>query len=414
MLNSFASVASELGCVPTFAITAVILKRHPEVIREMSRAGIEFAIHGHIHTDYGVLPLDEQVNHFGRAIEVFKDCGIPFTGFRAPFLRTNDYTYRALGQLGFAYDSSRAVHWDVLGHYRNRREGWGDYQRLLDFYQAKKAEDCPVLPWFRDGFWEIPVSIPDDEAMVERLGITDAGEIGAIWSEVLQKTHDRGELFTLQLHPERISLCKGALANTVRRARQLSPAVWVATLREITQWWQERKGFVFKINTLSPGKYEINAVCSGRATVLVKGCKVDVPTAGFFGSCQNVDSRNFIVESKTSPVIGISPDCSRYAIDFLRDEGYAVEGSNQPGEYGVYLSGLAQFGDADKRALLEKLENSDAPLIRFWRWPNQAKSALSITGDIDSLTLGDFALRVFENWLEGRHAIVEQPAAHSS
>ena len=414
MLDSFASVAAELGCVPTFAITAVILKRHPQVIKEMSRAGIEFAIHGHIHTDYGVLPLDEQVNHFGRAIEVFDDCGIPFTGFRAPFLRTNNHTYRALGQLGFTYDSSCAVHWDVLGHYQRRSARWGDYQRLLDFYQAKKAEDCPVLPWFRDGFWEIPVSIPDDEAMVERLGITDSGEIGAIWSEVLQKTYDRGELFTLQLHPERISLCKGALSDTVRRARQLRPAVWVATLREITQWWQERNGFIFKVGTLSPGKYEVNAVCSGRATVLVKGGKVDVPAAEFFGGYQSVTSRNFIIESKTSPVVGVSPDCSRLAVDFLRDEGYAVERSDQPGGYGVYLSGLAQFGDGDKRLLLEKLENSGAPLVRFWRWPNQAKSALSITGDIDSLTLGDFALRILENWLEGRHAIVEQPAVQSS
>src|SRR3989339_596129 len=73
LLRQFARVTEDLGCSPTFAITAVILKRHPELIRELNRRGIEFAIHGYIHTDYGVLAPQEQTGHFSRAIKVFDD-----------------------------------------------------------------------------------------------------------------------------------------------------------------------------------------------------------------------------------------------------------------------------------------------------------------------------------------------------
>ena len=88
-----------------------------------------------------------------------------------------------------------------------------------------------MLTRFKDGFIEIPVSIPDDEAMVERLGITQGKDISAIWGDILQKTYDRGDLLTLQLHPERISLCETALNDTVKQSRRFDPPVWVATLR---------------------------------------------------------------------------------------------------------------------------------------------------------------------------------------
>jgi hypothetical protein len=77
-----------------------------------------------------------------------------------------------------------------------------------------------------------------------------------------------------------------------------------------------------------------------------------------------------------------------------------VEQSNHPEDYGFYLNDLTQFTEADEKPLLERIEQSNAPLLRYWRWPHQARSALSITGDIDSITLIDFVLRIFENFFE--------------
>jgi hypothetical protein len=43
--------------------------------------------------------------------------------------------------------------------------------------------------------------------------------------------------------------------------------------------------------------------------------------------------------------------------------------------------------------LLSQIEETDRPLVRLGRWPNSARCALAITGDIDALTLRDFGLR---------------------
>gem|GEM_PF-5046290 len=89
-------VATSLDYVPTFVITAVTLKRHPKVIRELCRQGVEFAVQGNIHVDYGVISAEDQTRHFSQAIETFKKCDIPFIGFRAPFLWINGETLKVL------------------------------------------------------------------------------------------------------------------------------------------------------------------------------------------------------------------------------------------------------------------------------------------------------------------------------
>ena len=74
-----------------------------------------------------------------------------------------------------------------------------------------------------------------------------------------------------------------------------------------------------------------------------------------------------------------------------------MERSSEADKYGIYLANLAHFQESDEKQLAEKLEQSDVPQLRYWRWPNGAKSALSVTGDIDSVTLTDFVLRIIEN-----------------
>ena len=43
--------------------------------------------------------------------------------------------------------------------------------------------------------------------------------------------------------------------------------------------------------------------------------------------------------------------------------------------------------------LLAQIEGGDFPLVRLGRWPNGARSALCVTGDIDALTIWDYGLR---------------------
>ncbi len=397
-LNRYRDITAKFGCVPTFPLTAVTLKRHPKLIRELSRKGVEFAIHGYIHTDYSSLSLEEQLRHFKKAIDTFKRYQIPFIGFRAPYLRVNNKTPEALGGLGFLYDSSHVIHWDVVDESKSSPHGWSAYKMLLDFYQPRGAEQYLALPRFTNGFVEIPVSIPDDEAMVDRLGITDEKEITEIWGAILERTYARGELFTVQLHHERILLCESALVHILHRARELNPQVWITTLGGIAKWWKEREKFTFEVNYEGEGRYRIRANCSEEATLLLKDCKVDSPVAEWSNGYQSISARDFVIECPVRPVIGVGLDSSAEAVSFLKSEGFAVELSDQPDNYGIYLTDLANFQETDEKPLSEAIEHSNAPLVRYWRWPEQARSALAMTGDIDSITLIDFVLRLFETW----------------
>ena len=402
LLSRYNNVTHELGYRPTFAITAATLNRHPDFIKELDRQGVEFAIHGYQHLDYTTISWDEQDRHYKKAIDIFKINEIPFVGFRAPFLRPNGHTPEVLSNLGFSYDSSFVIQWNEIDLSKCSRNSKAEYERLIRFYQPRNADRYLSVPRFKDGLIEIPVSIPDDEAIVDRLCITDRNKISHIWMSILEQTYDRGEIFTLQLHPERILHCEDSLVNVIKRARDFHPPVWIARLREITEWWQERSKFIFEIIDQGDGRYRVKATCSDRATVLIKNLKVNVPVSEWFDGYQSLSARDFIIESPKRPVIGIGQDSSPAAVSFLHNEGYIVEESNQPDDYEIYLNNLAQFDEADEKSLYNDIEQRNAPLLKYWRWPDQTRSALSITGDIDSMTLTDFVLRIYENFRQNR------------
>jgi aromatic ring hydroxylase len=54
-LKKYYEITNKADCLPTFAITAIVLARNPDYIKELSRKGVEFAVHGYVHIDYKVL-----------------------------------------------------------------------------------------------------------------------------------------------------------------------------------------------------------------------------------------------------------------------------------------------------------------------------------------------------------------------
>jgi peptidoglycan/xylan/chitin deacetylase (PgdA/CDA1 family) len=405
LLQKYYEITSEAGCVPTFAITAVVIDRHPDFVKELSRRGVEFAIHGYVHIDYKVLTTEEKLNHFNKAKDIFKKHEIPFVGYRAPFLRANANAAPILSELGFRYNSSRAIYWPVIDINGYSQYARNNHKRLLEFYTPLDSEKYFSLPRLANGLVEIPVSIPDDEMIIERLGIIDQNRIKDIWLQIMHRVHDKGELFTLSLHPERIDYCRNALIELLHQSRDFHPPVWVASLREITAWWQERTGFSFDVLPSGEGKYKVRCNCSDEATVLVKNARVNVPASDWSNGYSIVGEKDFVLESPKRPIIGVSADVSPAALIFLKTEGYIVEEGENPDDYGIYLDNLAQFSEIDEMSLSKKIENSGAPLCRYWRWPNRAKSAISVTGDIDSITVIDFVLRIYENWQQRNRQI---------
>lgn len=100
------------GVKATFFYIANYAKQHPEIVRIVQQYGHEIACHGLTHQHdmaFDVMPYEEQLEHLTTAKKILEDiAGEEVVSFRAPALRVNYDTARALIEAGFRYDSSVA------------------------------------------------------------------------------------------------------------------------------------------------------------------------------------------------------------------------------------------------------------------------------------------------------------------
>ena len=394
-LDKFVRLMHGYNCTPSFPITACVLKRNSALIQSYVAKGVDFAVHGYTHLDYTTLSLKTLIEHFEKAISIFKKLNIPFNGFRWPYLKWNEQIREVLNSFDFLWDSSQVVIWDFFKSDATSPEKWKNYQKMLEQYRPADAQNCVLRPKFKYNFVEIPVSLPDDDILIDRLGITDNEMIEKIWGKILKQTHKHGELFTLQLHPERIHLCEKALKAILEKARNLNPPIWIASLSEIARWWKEKRDFNFEIKKQSGNIYQIKMNCSKRATILVKKSDANESKQDFFDGYEIKNSNSFFIESDARPIVGISTNSSKSFIDFIKEEGFAFELSDNKDDYGIYFCKYPNFTEEDEKEVLNTINHSSSSLVRLWRWPEKAQSALAVTGDIDAITSIDFIKRAF-------------------
>lgn len=387
-LTLLTNTLQQFECKATLPVTAVALARHSTAVKEYQVRGLEFAVHGLVHVDHTQLSLGDQRAYLNRARRIFEKAGIHFTGFRCPYLRWNADTLAALSECGFAYDSSQALSWDVVDGFETDA-----YRRMLDFYRAQAAVDYPSLPRLTGDLVRIPYCVPDDEALVERLQLTDTSIMTEIWLEMLYRIHEAGELFTLGLHPERTALCREALRAILEKARSLSPPVWIARLDEIATWWRAIRQTTFETAQDAEGVFRLTVKAPPNAAILIRAVEVEAPTQPWARGYQRVPTNEFSLRGNRRPFIGLAPDSPPALRDFLRQQGYLVEISTNTHMYPLYLH-RTHFASRDERLLLSHIEEGQWPLVRLARWPDGAGSALCVTGDIDSFTLLDYGLRV--------------------
>ncbi len=387
-LAQFVLILDRFGCSATFPITLVALQRHPRLIGKYHAQGIEFAVHGYRHLDHSQLSRADQLAHLTLARQVMVRSGIRAQGFRGPYLRRNPDTLAALQQQGFTYDNSQALAWDVLDG-----ADTSAYRHVLGFYKALSASDYPSLPSLEENLVCMPYSLPDDEALVERLALKTPDQMSAPWLAILRRTYELGELFTLGLHPERIAICREPLAAVLGEACQLTPSVWIARLDEIAAWWRARAAVTCEMADTGDGQFRIAVKGPASLTILARAVQVEAPTRPWLGGYRRVDALSFTVQADRRPWIGMTARSSTKLFNFLWQQGYLVETAADACCHSICIDQTA-FTARDERALLARLEETETPLVRLGRWPNGARSALSITGDIDALTLWDYGLRL--------------------
>ncbi|MCJ2557190.1 MAG: polysaccharide deacetylase family protein [Candidatus Thermoplasmatota archaeon] len=232
-LDSFREFLQDNDCPATFACPSALLRRSEDLVGFLKE--FDVAIHGMEHIDYRNVTAERIGSDLRQAISDFESVGLNPSGFRAPYLRWNRDMITALARSGLAYDSSSSVFWNVGGRDLASQK---EVRKVLDFYSSEYEVDAPSLPRIEDGVVRLPVSLPDDEMLIERLAIARPEELLAYWLEMLKKSYERSELLVLQVHPERFPICEEALGHLLEEVRKRN--IWNATLGEVASWWTER------------------------------------------------------------------------------------------------------------------------------------------------------------------------------
>lgn len=389
-LQRYVRVLEHFNVGATFPITTVTLKRHAGIISRYLDQNIEFAVHGFTHIDYAQLPPEAQLAHLEQACKAFTKLGIVPMGFRTPYLRRESHLYTAIEKAGFTYVSNQPILWDILEN-NTLSTLPSAYDRAIAFYEPWQSSERVSLPQASDRLIEIPIALPDDEILIERIGATN-DLVERSWQYILSETYQRGELFVLQLHPERIALCSDALEAVLDEARTFKPAVWCSRLDKIATWWKARSRTTVEISDTEDYGYLCVITGPVGTTVLARAVDIDVPAQPWADNYRRVEEMRFTVHASLRPFIGVSPSSSYALTHFLRQQGYIVEISQDRNRYKCYFD-LENFDAGQERQVLAQIERPGCPLVRLGRWPNGAQSALAITGDIDALTLWDYGLR---------------------
>ncbi len=388
-LGQLSNLLQQFDCRATLPITTVALARNGRVIRKYQTQGIEFAIHGYRHIDHSQLSRAEQESHLRKASRIFEEHGIKFEGFRCPYLRWNQETLDALDQTNFSYDSSSSLVWDIdQKHYTE------SYSRALAFYGAQPAKEylaVPSLDTVKD-LVRIPYCLPDDESLVERLSWDSATERDEIWPTMFQEIHAHGELFGLGLHPERTVDCAGGLTATLKKIRAVDSEVWRAGLGEVANWWKARYKAAVEISGNGDHCLQLSVDGPPGTTLMLRSLDAKTTTVPCFNGYQRATDLPAVISCRKRPFIGVSPECAPALVSFLKQQGYIVEISSQPGLYSYYLD-QRTFSRAEERSMVAQIEADGLPLARLGRWPHGKRSAFCVTGDIDALTLWDYGLR---------------------
>ncbi len=374
-------------CQPTFPTPGRVVKNNAAFCRELQARGVELAIHGFDHVDFTGLSQDEATRQFQRAADAFAPAEIKFSGFRCPYLSYTDRLLDALPSGMFRYSSNKAIVWDVVPD-EAKQQATTVFHELGDFYSAEPAETHVVMPRRVRDLVEIPASLPDDIQIYDGLKLGAEG-VQRVWLEIFNRSYSRAELFTILFHPELYEHCALAFETILKQAQQRRPGVWVTRLCDIGDWWQEKAVFSA---TVADGAIRLKH--SARGTVLVRNLAADAATHEWDDNYRVLESSTLPWGQARLPFVGLEDGIAEETRAFLVEQGYIVETGARAKQCELYLE-HATVAPLNEVQLIECIETSPAPLVRFGRWPSENKSALCVTGDLDTVSLMDYATRLF-------------------
>lgn len=206
------------GVKATFFYIANFAKQHPEIIKIVQERGHEIACHGltHRHNQaFDSMSFDKQLEHLTTAKKIIEDiAGEEVISFRAPALRVNFDTPKALIEAGFRFDSSVAPQrmdmFMSLGS-KNKLQWFGAPRTPYQTCETNLARrgDSPII--------EVPVS----SFVVPYVGtfMRIAPTINSMTRQLLYfETKDTNKVVNFLIHPNEIITEENLHIKTQRRA----------------------------------------------------------------------------------------------------------------------------------------------------------------------------------------------------
>ena len=314
-LDALLDVTDRHGVTPTLLVTGVTARRNPDVILNLHKRGVEIGAHGFVHNDYSALSEAEQREQVGRARDELAALGIRARGWRCPYSRMNEFTLPAVKHARFEYEATPVFEWPAFEATGVEMSDGAraDYDRLCRLFGVQDARTRAVLPRLIAGIVQIPMSIPQDEDMIDRLDLSPV-QLEKVWVWMVEESRRRREAFVICLHPERAELMASALDATLRRGRELDD-VWMVPLIEISNWWNERSEAKVSVQPAKgASSWSVAVTASDRVAIA-------------HGEQMLTGSGRITVKSDKKPVIGGSnlwPDSTKHRITdagFIFEEG---------------------------------------------------------------------------------------------
>lgn len=380
---------ANLGCSPTLPTPGDIVNRYPKFIQKLQDKGVEIAVHSYHHKNLSEIPLEEALQQLERAVKVFAKYDIDVHGFRCPYLGHTADLIESIPQGLFKYSSNKAIFWKPK---IETPEKDLFYVTLDNFYQGENSENVICAPQLKENLIEIPVCVPDDLQLMDGLKM-QSEDVFQEWKSIQNEIYRRGELFTILFHPELAHLCNNPFLALLDYIQASQPAVWVAKLSEISDWWLEKAKFSVEIIENNE-ELIIKIISSPRATILFRN-HLNNTFKFWDGNYWQINGSQISIPKQPRPFIGLEKDVPESIVSFLQEQGYIIDQSEKAYDCSLFFDHSSILGFQSPLSLVEFIESKSTPLLRFGRWPNGAKSAFCLSGDLDVLSLFDYAARVF-------------------
>ena len=239
-LAQMSADARERGIGMTVPVVGSILtEKRADFLKSISHERFEIAVHGYRHEDFSALGVDRLRADISKAKETFEGYGFRPSGYRTPYMRPKDGLARLLSESGFAYSSSKTVISD-RSTASNRATLEKSDAMTREIYGPPLSNPKSITDGMENGVMEIPVSLPDDEVLIDRMGIRDDELTASILEDVIRTSLTSVPFAVVQIHPERYLLMRKALLSAVAKL-QREGGIGFITLRELSEFLKSGK-----------------------------------------------------------------------------------------------------------------------------------------------------------------------------